>query len=158
MSITEPEDLSVLSKVDNNTKQIILELGGANLYFVTLNGITQETAESQILLDLKTGHNALHIATAKDCQGVYEKNVLISDDVVLYPNPVQSDINIYINGEESQIQIQLFQMDGKLMMDEIMDVTDNRLINIPVSQLSRGQYLINIKGNTTNKTIKIIKQ
>ena len=148
----------MLAAVNTSHKQVALKLSGADLYFVTLNGITQETSESQITLDLKSGSNTLRITTAQDCQGIYEKTVFISEDVTLYPNPVQSDVNVYINGEDTQMQIQIFQVDGKLIMNQTLDVTPNRLINIPVSQLSHGQYLIQMLGNTTNKTIKIIKQ
>src|SRR5690606_33347525 len=52
ISIGEPEDLSVSSKIDRSSKNMSLSLKGGALYYVTLNGVTSETREQDLVLQL----------------------------------------------------------------------------------------------------------
>ncbi len=158
LTITEPDDLSVFSKVDSSTKKVTLDLSGSDLYFVTLNGITQETSNTSITLPLQTGNNVLIVKTGRDCQGKYAKSIFISEEVVFYPNPVPEILSIYISGEDTKVDLRMYGLDGKLVMNKQKNIDGTRLIDMPLTQFNSGQYLIKITGISTNKTVKIVKR
>jgi hypothetical protein len=73
------------------------------------------------------------------------------------PNPVKGTLNIYLNlARKERIQIQLFDLNGRLIK-EIKDfypgVSENK---IDVSSFSHGTYLIRVNGETTTINKKII--
>ena len=158
LNISQPQDLSVLSQLHAESRKVSLDLSGAKLYFITLNGITQETTDSNITLNLAAGTNELEVRTALECQGIYKQSFFINDQFFAYPNPVSDLFNLYIPGNERQITIQLIQPDGRTLFTRQVPVKEDRLIQLALSDLSKGLYLIRIKGNSIDKTIKIIKQ
>ncbi len=82
------------------------------------------------------------------------------NEVIVYPNPVKDNINIFINAVSNYAKsIQIFDLNGKLLKNYSKAAKNN--VSYNVSDLSKGVYLIKIKNYTTNKTIytrKFIKE
>lgn len=77
----------------------------------------------------------------------------------IYPNPVKNILNIQgQNNYSSDASVQVFDINGKLLEFEIIDLVDsNNALN--VSHLKSGVYFLTIKNKNGDKqTLKFIKQ
>lgn len=80
----------------------------------------------------------------------------IAETLSLYPNPPQ-DV-VYVKGMEAisgNKQITVTSIEGKLISRYEYRATDN--VMIPVSELAKGVYLINIKTDVGNSVLKMLK-
>ncbi|CAH8283705.1 putative secreted protein (Por secretion system target) [Mariniflexile fucanivorans] len=75
--------------------------------------------------------------------------------IKVYPNPVKERIYFEIPSEESQLNIALFDMLGKQVLNISVDAVNNQ---IDVSSLSKGLYILRLNSKKTSKSFKIIKQ
>ena len=144
--VSEPEPLSVTSKISSLDNEVTLNLKGGKAYTITLNGKKYETRASEITLPLDLVENKLSVKTELDCQGIYEEQIVLSSEVLIYPNPIaEGNLNIYlgnIGSEESEIS--LFSVNGTRVMSKKYAVQNNQL-SISVDGLAKGIYLLNVK-------------
>lgn len=158
INITEPEDLSVSSKIDTSSGKISLSLAGGSVYTITLNDKVFTTTSSEFSLNITAQTNKLTVKTDKDCQGIYEETIIMAQDVLVYPNPIKNN-RLFVNlGQlnESKVNIELYNMTGKLLFSNDYEV-DNGRVQMDMSAISNGMFLLNI--NTQYKTLqyKIVK-
>lgn len=156
--ITEPEALVVQSKVNVTDKTITVAMEGGTFYNVVLNGISTQTTASEITLDLKDGINTLKITTNKACQGSYEEDIRIGDNVIIYPNPItDSEVTINLtNHSEEKVTVRIYSISGRLLYDKIFqELTDP--IPITIVDLPSGVYLLDVQGKHIKTTQKIVK-
>jgi hypothetical protein len=73
-----------------------------------------------------------------------------------YPNPGHDFISVNNNSFTGLTQISILDMAGRLIYSIQQNVTNN-LISIPVSQLSKGSYMMVIQNNQTLYQSKFIK-
>ena len=155
--ISQPEDLTVLTSVNPDNDTIDIELNGGLNYFIELNGKSFSTSDSLISLALSKGPNAIYIATDKDCQGVFEETLFISESVRLYPNPISSSSELWIGGNDETIQISIFDLNGRLMSSEKRETPSNRRMGLSLVNHPKGIYFIKVQGKTLHQTVKAIK-
>lgn len=156
--ITEPVDLAVLAKIDNDKKSISLKLINGDKYYIDLNGVSYTTNEGDIELPLKQGENALRVTTGKDCQGVFEKTILLSETIVAYPNPFTDYLVINIgNSPDKIVAVRIFAMGGKLMQLRDLPVKNGE-VRIDGSYIPEGTYLVKVESDNINNSFKIVKQ
>ncbi len=79
------------------------------------------------------------------------------DELFVYPNP--ADNNIFINVNSEYTEIEIFNINGKLIKEVGIQKQGNQLstVSIDVSKLKTGTYFIKTKGENTIKSIKFIK-
>lgn len=66
-------------------------------------------------------------------------------DVTVYPNPASSELNILLEGiRTEQCQISVIDMLGASVHDEIIQISGDRQVRIPVHQLKSGVYFIKV--------------
>lgn len=158
VTITEPDDLSVISKIDTLTGKVQLGLSGSNSYTINLNGSIIKTSDSNIILDLVTGINKLQINTDKECQGLYSETINNVSKTILTPNPIGEELlNIYVNNNIEQIRVYVYSSIGKLLFTKNM-TTINGKSNLNLSNLSSGIYIINVNTGESQSNHKIIKK
>ena len=76
--------------------------------------------------------------------------------IVAYPNPVKNSVTVQINGNiYGYAQIQLIDITGKLIKAVAMD---NYMLNLDMTGLPTGIYLIRFTDAEHTQTIKINKQ
>ena len=76
----------------------------------------------------------------------------------VYPNPATTTFRVYFAlADQQQIDMQLFSIDGKKLMDKHISQTRG-IVSLDASSYKPGIYLLNIKQGSFNKTIKLIKQ
>ena len=158
--ITEPEDLSVISRVDTETSRLNLELSGGLNYAIDLNGTITNTTESDISLTLTQGINQLKVTTDKDCQGVYRETINNSLQLIIYPNPIihGNDLNI-ITGDISieKIEVTLYSILGKSLLSKSF-MLNNGKASLDVSNISTGMYILVINTGKEQTNYKVLKK
>lgn len=156
ITIKEPEDLSVLSKVQASKNSISLDLQGGNLYRININGTVTQTTASSIVLPLQIGENIIEVKTDKDCQGVYETSVFIDNDALVHPNPFNNYVDVFL-GASSKVKssIEIYSILGNRVY---FDTTSNSKLHVDTTDLAKGLYIIQITTGNTSKTLKIIKK
>lgn len=92
---------------------------------------------------------------------VFDENTTLSVDEVaattnisLYPNPATDVINISVQGNNSDMNAEIYNVSGQMVHRAV--VQNNSSINI--SNLPDGMYYIKLNGETANGTQKFIKQ
>ena len=80
-----------------------------------------------------------------------------SENITLFPNPVKDNIHIVFTGYEGQsIDIIVYDMLGKAVLTQHIDKMQETLHTISLgAKTYSGQYLLRIKGSTTQDVIKI---
>ncbi len=157
--ITEPEPLSVSSKISSLQSEVTLELSGGATYLITLNGKKYETSASEITLPLDRTENALLVKTDMDCQGVHEERIILSSELFIYPNPVAGgDLHIYLGDIAlNEVELALFSVNGTKVFGKQYTVQDNQ-VRFNVDGLSKGIYLLNIKTKNSLLNFKIVRK
>ena len=157
LEISEPDPLTVSSRVDSARSEVILEMSGAAEYQIKLNGDEQLTQAGSIRLSLKEGVNVLQVNTSKSCQGTFNKIIVIGQQAVVSPNPIGAIAQIYLPQNLTEVKTSLFTTTGQLIAERILFAEGGQLI-YPAQELSSGIYLLKIEAPAYSKTLKIIKQ
>ena len=127
----------------------------------TLVGITSQREFNFKIFE----RGILKVKTAKDCEGIYEKNIgdLLSINnpelrVSLIKNPVKDFIEIYVPStiEDKNVQAVIFDMTGKMVYKQTNAIVSEKL-KIPFSNFSKGIYILKLSLKNA-KPIKILKQ
>jgi subtilisin-like proprotein convertase family protein len=155
--ISEPEPLSVASKISADGKQAILEMDGSNAYNIELNGEGIQTNESTIALSLKNGINTLKVSTNKTCQGVHEEQIFVSDGPIVYPNPFRDFITIFIGDVPKELTVNVYALNGRLVQSGKYQISGTELV-LDFSTLPSGTYLMRYMGEGIIGASKIVKR
>ncbi|MGA9590893.1 MAG: T9SS type A sorting domain-containing protein, partial [Salegentibacter sp.] len=157
VTLEGPTPLEAFSSVNYGTNTVSFSLSGAKAYSIEHNGKVTTTTRSQVVMDLDKGKNKFTIYTDSDCQGKVYKEVLLSDEVVAFPNPTQGDLKVYINGEDAQVDVSLINFNGTKFISRKMEVPADRVLHLDLSNLIDGVYFLQLKSATVSKSIKVIK-
>ncbi|MBZ9730107.1 thrombospondin type 3 repeat-containing protein [Salegentibacter sp. JZCK2] len=157
VTIEGPTPLEAYSSVNYANNTVSFSLDGANLYKIEHNGKISTTSQSRVVLDLEAGKNKFTISTDSECQDIFYKEVLLSEDIVVFPNPTKGDLKVYINGTDTNVNVSLINLSGKEYISENMEVPADRVIQLDLTNYRNGIYLLLLKSATVSKTIKVIK-
>jgi hypothetical protein len=126
------------------------------------NGTTQLSwTLGEVMID--TYDNGSNILT----QGFHQTNLTVTtiDEAVsdirlnLYPNPTSEFLNIELGNNEKDINLQMYDMSGKLMHKDVINAYDTKYV-LPMQSVATGKYLIQMqsedgKMNTTHQVVKV---
>jgi len=88
------------------------------------------------------------------------KNNNAEINVSVYPNPVVESAVIKItSNSNSKVSYTISDIDGKLIRTESMitSVGNETIKIVDMTNLAKGIYLLNVKGNNFNQTIRLVK-
>jgi hypothetical protein len=76
----------------------------------------------------------------------------------LYPNPTSEFLNIELGNNEKDINLQLYDMSGKLIHKDVITANTNKFV-LPMQSVATGKYLVQMQSedgklNTTHQVIK----
>ena len=107
---------------------------------------------------LEKGPNLVKVWTDHACQGNFYKEIFQSEQIRCFPNPCENDLNIYIGGQDREVQITMFNLNGSQVVSMHLQPDANRLVKLDLSAVSTGIYLVQVHGNTVNQQVKIVKK
>ena len=166
LELRNPPELSVDARNDNFVLStdpvdnvISFDLDGGDIYNITHNGITSQTARSTYQLTLDKGLNNVKITTGNECQGVFEKKYFISETVTYTPNPFQDELVLLVGGNDTRIKVEVFSTEGRLVASENHVLTNsNREISVDASEYKLGSYLIKVTADHVKHSFIAIKK
>jgi len=158
LNVTQPQPLSVYSRVDPSKKSLSLNMGGSSRYTIRLNGKISVIESNFSELQLKSGINLLEVYTDQECQGVYTEEIFVSEEVQYYPNPTSGSVQIFVSGEDTQVNLSINGVNGYCYSDRSVSVSSSRKVDLDLSSFNNGVYIIHVEGPTVSKSFKIIKK
>jgi len=159
VTINDPEPLTVFSSLNNNRDIVNLELNGSDTYNITVNGVTSRSSAARTSISLRKGLNIVQVSTDKDCQGEFEEKYFISEDVAYSPNPFNDNLNIFVGGKDTDIKIDIFSAEGRLVSSGIYQLNEtDRSVRIPTSHFVIGSYLVKVSSTTVDQSFVTIKK
>jgi len=158
LTIEQPVPLSVSPSMNVDRGTINYQVSGADTYKVTFNGREMLVSEPNIELNLQPGLNRIKLFTDFDCQGYFEEEIFVSENVTLYPNPTTGPVQLYVSGKDRSVTLSVLNTMGQAVHRETLDVPYNRVINFNLGRQPAGVYFINLEGETVRKQLKVIKQ
>lgn len=158
VTIDQPVPLSVAPTMNVDRGTINYEVSGADSYRVSFNGREMLVSEPTIELNLKPGLNRIKVYTDFSCQGYFEEEIFVSEQVTLYPNPTLGPVQLYVSGKDRDVQLSVRNTMGQTVHAEALDVPYNRVVHFNLSRQPAGVYFINLEGETVSKQLKVIKQ
>jgi len=158
VNIAEPKALSVFIDVDNDNRTTSIQLSGSSSYNVEVNGERFEVKGDRFTTNLPSGLSIIKISTDLDCQGIIEREIFISEDILYYPNPTPGDVNVYVNGEDSKVTMSVFSSKGDLIFTKEQEIQTTRKTDLDLGGVPAGTYLVTLEGKTVRKIFKIVKR
>ena len=133
----------------------------AGIYSITVNGT--ETAAAPINAPDITVWGGVDFFAADTANGYYVDDVefysnplsvgeLSTADFLVYPNPANSQLNIYSSAAVSDISIY------NLLGEEVLRVETGASQKLDISHLEVGYYMVQFSNGIDKKTVKLIKQ
>jgi hypothetical protein len=156
--ITEPTSLIVQSVVRADNSIVELALSGSKLYYIQLNQKIYEVSNDTWTAELEKGPNLIKVWTDQACQGNFYKEIFQSEQIRCFPNPCENELNIYVSGQDREVQIALYHLNGSKVVSMHQQLDVNRVIQLDLRDLSAGIYLVQVTGNTVNQQAKIVKK
>jgi hypothetical protein len=157
LKITEPAALSVQSSINLGNQTIDLSLSGATQFRVQVNEATYRVNGPLWTGSLPTGAVKIQVSTDLSCQGMHVEEFFFSEEVRAYPNPTTGPFHILVHGLDSQVDIAIHDLHGASLQTGRFAVDGSREVALDISHIPAGTYLIQVKGNTVDQRIKIVK-
>jgi hypothetical protein len=140
-----------------NGREATLTLSGGKIYYVTLNGNTTATTNSQLTITLQNGNNQLSISTDKLCQGTIVKNIVLSG-IMAFPNPFDQAFTLQLPPTDMpHAVISIYDAAGRNVWSRSYEHPANA-INLDLSGLASGFYLLKLSTGQDDQIIKLIKK
>jgi len=155
--ITEPDTLKVSAAISETEKLLSLQVRGAESYQVTVNGMSKEYAAESVKIPIETGPVSLKVSTQYGCQGVYEEFLFLSEQAGCFPNPTKDLTKIYVNGNDSVVNVQVNDQQGRTHLSTSAAIDASRMIELQMESYAPGMYFIQLSGEHVRQTLKLIK-
>ncbi|MDT0606832.1 T9SS type A sorting domain-containing protein [Croceitalea rosinachiae] len=156
--IAQAVPLLVESTVDRATNTLELMLSGSATYLVTLNDQEFAVDANSFSAILSEPLTQLRVRTDLECQGVYEEEIGLVDNVSFYPNPTIGVVHVLVPGSESEVRVQVASNLGTMVFSQLLQVPDNRELQINLENLASGTYTVFLSGAELEEGFKIIKR
>ncbi len=158
IAISEPQDIAVMSYYDASTKSLSLKMYNGSSYKVSINDKVWETSESELTLPLEDGINKIGVTTEKDCQGVFEKEIILENQILVYPNPVEDYLYLNLGEDNSNlVLLEIFDQSGKLILSRSL-VVNYKTAQLNVGFIYSGIYAVRLTTQEGKHNFKIIKK
>jgi len=80
---------------------------------------------------------------------------LIENPIMIYPNPTTGLVNVDVEESVSNLEIEVFDINGQFQHSHKLSNTASIFIDI---EGTPGMYLLNIKSDNSTKTVRVIKR
>ena len=76
----------------------------------------------------------------------------------LFPNPAKDVLNIKVNGGNGNGMVQIFDLSGKKVKEQRMNINGNSVFKIDISQLPKGVFNLKFTNQKNTEQVKFLKQ
>jgi len=128
-------DRVTLSAGGMSDDRINYTIGELFVFSVSNTGVTLESGSQSSIINTGGIHN---VATTI-------KPIYSDDKIVTYPNPVTTSLNIQISENKDNLNIEIFDLSGKLIKTERKFKTTDKF-DIDVTDLASSNYLLKISS------------
>lgn len=134
-----PNDGSEMITIPNvNTTQARIMVAGVGNVFFNINPVNFTITQEVLGVDEIAGNK---------------------DVFVVYPNPSKGVLNIKFTNSNDVYDVLVYDVSGKLVFSKLNNkLNHDKIGTFNLTQLIKGDYMINIKSKDINKTIKWIKE
>ena len=115
-------------------------------YVVSKSGYVSITDTIDVNNEDKTINLSLSVITAVDD--------IRFEDLMVYPNPSQGNINIDFGNLKGDLQINVYDIIGKSIYNKLVHVSNKNIETIDLTNQAKGIYFITLKTNTGEKVSK----
>ncbi|WP_242202127.1 PKD domain-containing protein [Aestuariivivens insulae] len=161
VSVSEPENLSVYSKVDDSKTSVDLSLSGASSYNISINGKSFETTKQQVTVNLEPNTiNLLEVSTNKTCQGVYKETIVLNQTDKFYPNPAHDIVTLLLREStrnSKTVNVSIYSSLGKQVYQKTLDTYQSK-VPLNITSFPKGLYIITVEAGGIITNHKMIKQ
>ena len=158
VKVEEPEELGVVAISDRLNGLLQLNLSGDGPYTIELNGEETTTNNTRITLPLKPGMNRLNVSAKLDCQGSYFEEIFVSENIVVYPNPTEGPVQIYVGGSDKKVSFSVVNLQGRQLHRELVAIPSSRVIEYELVNYPSGVYIFTLQGDTVDKQFTVVKK
>ncbi|PCE66123.1 reprolysin-like metallopeptidase [Sediminicola luteus] len=156
--VTQPEELSVLTNLSADGGTLDLQLDGAGIYYISLNGqVVSEISGKEAVVALKDGYNLVKVHTDLSCQGIFEKAYFKGTEPILAPNPVSDATTLFGPSGTGKVMVQVYALSGKLVLSKEM-TAESLALPLPMGHLPKGMYVVKVKSELVDKLFKVVRQ
>jgi len=147
---------------DDDTTQITsvnIQTGTPPFTVIFDNEVIHVTYDNSFEVETN-GTGLLEVKSSKPCEGVMSKYVEGKEVIKLTasPNPVIDILKVSLPNIKSDVMpIEVYDINGKLLLNKQIPVQNSNFINIPFNNFSNGIYFIKLNMNKP-QTLKIIKK
>ena len=157
--IDQPQPLSAFIGINESSLTTNIELDGSDNYNIEVNGTKHDVRGNNFTAALRTGVNNIKVSTDKNCQGLVEKQVFLSEEIQYYPNPTINDVNVHVSGKDIKVKVSVYSIKGELIYSRDQEIEDfSRLTEIDLESQITGTYMVTLEGETVRKVFKIVKE
>lgn len=157
--IEQPQPLSAFIGINESSLTTNIELDGSDNYNIEVNGTKHDVRGNNFTAALRTGINNIKVSTDKNCQGLVEKQVFLSEEIQYYPNPTINDVNVHVSGKDKKVKVSVYSIKGELIYSREQEIEDfSRLTEIDLESQITGTYMVTLEGETVRKVFKIVKE
>ena len=79
--------------------------------------------------------------------------------VTMAPNPATDEVKVvFVSGQEAPVTVRVLDMSGVSMYNEDMGVQQKGMINIPLSRLASGIYMVEITSGSQKVVQRLVKE
>ena len=159
VNINDADPLTVFASKNQDQELVTFQLSGGKVYDVIHNGVRTQSARSSQSVQLKKGLNTVKISTGLECQGVFEEQYFVSENIAYSPNPFNEKLNLFIGGTDTEVKIEIFSTEGRLINSLIGNLSlNNRSISVNTQNLNMGSYIIKLTGKTVKQSFIALKK
>ena len=79
----------------------------------------------------------------------------INSDIILYPNPTSSDLNIEIANNQNEVRVEILNQLGQVLIRDIISPFQTQK-TLSLNSLSAGAYIVRLVSNEEVSTMKLV--
>ncbi|MCB0473369.1 MAG: thrombospondin type 3 repeat-containing protein [Flavobacteriaceae bacterium] len=153
-----PVPLEAYAEVDRTNRKVTFTLSGSDSYNIANNGELMVINENAVTIDLQTGLNIIKVYTDYECQGAITEEIFISESVWVLSNPTRGNLDVYIGGEDTSINVAVVDLTGKQQLGTLKNIPNSRMIHLDLTHYSNGIYFLILDSKSVQESIKLIKE
>jgi hypothetical protein len=122
-----------------------------------VNAQTFEVKAGTWSTELATGKNEVRVWTSQGCQGEFSREIFRSERIQCFPNPTLGPLNVYVAGQDAEVDIKIYDLQGKMRLHAPKVVDAMRMVTLDLSSYTSGTYLLEVSGRTVQQQVKLMK-